>query len=182
MWKIFKNIFRTPHHPHKTAPQQIEKTAAMTTTLTSPACETAKATRETTATTRTPQDDLPANILARSCPSRTVMRHLTDRWTPLIVAALSEQPVARFGELKAMIQGVSPKVLTQTLRSMERDGLVERRVTASIPPRVDYELTALGTTLIEPMAALRHWAQDNMQAVLESRERYDAAALENGEA
>lgn len=174
MWKIFKNIFRTPHHPHKTSPQQIEKTAAMTTTLTSPARETA--------TTRTPQDDFPANILTGACPSRTVMRHLTDRWTPFIVAALSEQPVARFGELKAKIQGVSPKVLTQTLRSMERDGLVERRVTASIPPRVDYELTVLGTTLIEPMTALRHWAQDNMQAVLEARERYDAAALENGEA
>ena len=146
----------------------------MTTTLTSPA-------RETAETTRTPQDDLPANILASVCPSRTVMRPLTDRWTQFIVAALSEQPVARFGELKAMIQGVSPKVLTQTLRSMERDGLVERRVTASIPPRVDYELTALGTTLIEPMTALRHWAQDNMHAVLEARERYDAAELKNGE-
>ncbi|WP_083311403.1 helix-turn-helix domain-containing protein [Rothia sp. HMSC072B04] len=153
----------------------------MTTTLTSPTRETTD-TRETIEAARTPQDDLPANILASACPSRTVMRHLTDRWTPLIVAALSEQPVARFGELKAMIQGVSPKVLTQTLRSMERDGLVERRVTASIPPRVDYELTALGTTLIEPMTALRHWAQDNMQAVLESRERYDAAALESGDA
>ena len=153
----------------------------MTTTLTSPARETTD-TRETTEATRTPQDDLPANILASVCPSRTVMRHLTDRWTPFIVAALSEQPVARFGELKAMIQGVSPKVLTQTLRSMERDGLVARKVTASIPPRVDYELTALGTTLIEPMTTLRHWAQDNMQAVLEARERYDAAELENDEA
>ena len=153
----------------------------MTTTLTSPTRETTD-TRETTEATRTPQDDLPANILASVCPSRTVMRHLTDRWTPFIVAALSEQPVARFGELKAMIQGVSPKVLTQTLRSMERDGLVERHVTASIPPRVDYELTVLGTTLIEPMTALRHWAQDNMQAVLEARERYDAAELEGGEA
>ena len=149
----------------------------MTTTLTSPTRETTD-TRETVETTRTPQDDLPANILASACPSRTVMRHLTDRWTPLIVAALSEQRVARFGELKAMIQGVSPKVLTQTLRSMERDGLVARKVTASIPPRVDYELTALGTTLIEPMTALRHWAQDNMQAVLEARERYDAAELQ----
>ena len=149
----------------------------MTTTLTSPTRETTD-TRETVETTRIPQDDLPANILASACPSRTVMRHLTDRWTPLIVAALSEQRVARFGELKAMIQGVSPKVLTQTLRSMERDGLVARKVTASIPPRVDYELTALGTTLIEPMTALRHWAQDNMQAVLEARERYDAAELQ----
>lgn len=169
----YLKIFFAPSLPLK-QPQQIEKTVAMTTTLTSPARETA--------TTRAPQDDFPANILTGACPSRTVMRHLTDRWTPFIVAALSEQPVARFGELKAKIQGVSPKVLTQTLRSMERDGLVERRVTASIPPRVDYELTALGTTLIEPMTALRHWAQDNMQAVLESRERYDAAALENSEA
>ena len=152
----------------------------MTTTLTSPTRETT-GTRETIEAARTPQDDQPTNILAHACPSRTVMRHLTDRWTPLIVAALSEQPVARFGELKAMIQGVSPKVLTQTLRSMERDGLVARKVTASIPPRVDYELTALGTTLIEPMTTLRHWAQDNMQAVLESRERYDAAELENSE-
>ena len=149
----------------------------MTTTLTSPTRETT-GTRETIEAARTPQDDLPANILASVCPSRTVMRHLTDRWTPFIVAALSEQPVARFSELKAMIQGVSPKVLTQTLRSMERDGLVARKVTASIPPRVDYELTALGTTLIEPMTALRHWAQDNMQAVLEARERYDAAELQ----
>lgn len=172
MGKYLK-IFFAPLTPPQTAPRQIEKTAAMTTTLTSP-------TRETVESTRTPQDDFPADILTGACPSRTVMRHLTDRWTPFIVAALSEQPVARFGELKAKIQGVSPKVLTQTLRSMERDGLVERRVTASIPPRVDYELTALGTTLIEPMTALRHWAQDNMQAVLEARERYDAAELKKG--
>ena len=66
----------------------------MTTTLTSPTRETTD-TRETIEAARTPQDDLPANILASACPSRTVMRHLTDRWTPLIVAALSEQPVAR---------------------------------------------------------------------------------------
>ena len=174
MRRKYLKIFFAPLSTPKTAPWQIEKTAAMTTPLISP-------THETVVSTCTQQDDLRANILTSACPSRTVMRHLTDRWTPLIVAALSEQPVARFGELKAMIQGVSPKVLTQTLRSMERDGLVERRVTASIPPRVDYELTALGTTLIEPMTALRHWAQDNMQAVLEARERYDATALENGD-
>ena len=174
MRRKYLKIFFAPLSTPKTAPWQIEKTAAMTTPLTSP-------THETAVSTCTQKDDLPANILASTCPSRTVMRHLTDRWTPLIVAVLSEQPVARFGELKVSIQGVSPKVLTQTLRSMERDGLVERRVTASIPPRVDYELTALGMTLIEPMSALRHWAQDNMQAVLEARERYDATALENGD-
>lgn len=174
MRRKYLKIFFAPLSTPKTAPWQIEKTAAMTTPLISP-------THETAVSTCTQQDDLRANILTSVCPSRTVMRHLTDRWTPLIVAVLSEQPVARFGELKVSIQGVSPKVLTQTLRSMERDGLVERRVTASIPPRVDYELTALGMTLIEPMSALRHWAQDNMQAVLEARERYDATALENGD-
>ena len=174
MRRKYLKIFFAPLSTPKTAPWQIEKTAAMTTPLTSP-------THETAGSTCTQKDDLRANILTSACPSRTVMRHLTDRWTPLIVAVLSEQPVARFGELKVSIQGVSPKVLTQTLRSMERDGLVERRVTASIPPRVDYELTALGMTLIEPMSALRHWAQDNMQAVLEARERYDATALENGD-
>ena len=174
MRRKYLKIFFAPLSTPKTAPWQLEKTAAMTTPLTSP-------THETAVSTCTQQDDLRANILTSACPSRTVMRHLTDRWTPLIVAVLSEQPVARFGELKVSIQGVSPKVLTQTLRSMERDGLVERRVTASIPPRVDYELTALGMTLIEPMSALRHWAQDNMQAVLEARERYDATALENGD-
>ena len=178
MRRKYLKIFFVPLSTPKTAPWQIEKTTAMTTPLISP---TRATTHETVATARTLQDDLPANILTSACLSRTVMRHLTDRWTPLIVAVLSEQPVARFGELKVRIQGVSPKVLTQTLRSMERDGLIERRVTASIPPRVDYELTALGTTLIEPMAALRHWAQDNMQAVLEARERYDATALENGD-
>lgn len=117
--------------------------------------------------------DSPANILVSACPSRTVMRHLTDRWTPMIVAALSEEPTARFSELKDRIQGVSPKVLTQTLRSMERDGLVTRKVTAAMPPRVDYALTPLGTTLTAPMNALRRWAQDHMVEVLAAREKYD---------
>lgn len=123
--------------------------------------------------TETPHTDSPANILASTCPSRTVMRHLTDRWTPMIVAALSEEPTARFSELKDRIQGVSPKVLTQTLRSMERDGLVTRKVTAAMPPRVDYALTPLGTTLTAPINALRRWAQDHMTEVLAAREKYD---------
>ena len=123
--------------------------------------------------TLTPREDLPANILASACPSRTVLRHLTDRWTPMIVAVLADQSSARFGELKDRIEGLSPKVLTQTLRSMERDGLITRAVTASMPPRVDYSLTPLGNTLIDPMNALRRWAETNMDAVLAARERYD---------
>ena len=75
--------------------------------------------------------------------------------------------------IRDSIQGVSPKVLTQTLRSMERDGLVTRKVTAAMPPRVDYALTPLGTTLTAPMNALRRWAQDHMTEVLAAREKYD---------
>jgi transcriptional regulator, MarR family len=91
----------------------------------------------------------------------------------MIVAVLADQPSARFGEIKDHIEGLSPKVLTQTLRSMERDGLLTRAVTASMPPRVDYSLTPLGNTLIAPMNALRQWAETNMDAVLAARERYD---------
>ncbi len=113
------------------------------------------------------------NILNAACPSRTVLRHLTDRWTPMIVAVLS-QGTARFGDLKSQIQGISPKVLTETLRSMERDGLVSRTVTASVPVRVDYTLTNLGATLIEPMSTLRAWAETHLAEVEANRERYDA--------
>ena len=112
------------------------------------------------------------DILSPACPSRTVLRHVVDRWTPLVVTVLADGP-SRFGELRARVGGVTPKVLTQTLRSMERDGLLTRAVTASMPPRVDYSLTPLGNTLIAPMNALRQWAETNMDAVLAARERYD---------
>ncbi|MDO4898483.1 MAG: helix-turn-helix domain-containing protein [Rothia sp. (in: high G+C Gram-positive bacteria)] len=114
------------------------------------------------------------NVLAFSCPSRTVLRHLTDRWTPMIVSVLSSGQV-RFGDLKKTVEGISPKVLTETLRSMERDGLVTRTVTATVPPRVDYQLTRLGATLIEPMTALRTWAEEHTQEVLTARETYDSS-------
>ena len=123
--------------------------------------------------TLTSRDAAPANCLASACPSRTVLRHLTDRWTPMIVAVLADRPSARFGGSKVHIEGLAPKVLTQTLRSVERDGLLTRAVTASMPPRVDYSLTPLGNTLIAPMNALRQWAETNMDAVLAARERYD---------
>lgn len=115
-----------------------------------------------------------ANVLSRACPSRTVLRHLTDRWTPLIIAVLGAQPEVRFKDLKQQVEGISPKVLTETLRSMETDGLVARRVTASVPPRVDYQLTELGKTTVEPINALRGWAETHLEEVLANRERFDA--------
>ena len=84
------------------------------------------------------------------------------------------EPV-RFKDLKSTIQGVSPKVLTETLRSMERDGLLTRHITASVPPRVDYQLTDLGLTTVEPLTAVRLWAETHLEEVQANRERYDAA-------
>ena len=114
------------------------------------------------------------DVLSPACPSRTVLRHVVDRWTPLIVAVLLEGS-HRFGELRSAIGGITPKVLTETLRSMERDGLVTRDQVPGVPPRVDYALTPLGATLAVPMAALRNWAQDHCAEVLANRVRYDGA-------
>lgn len=112
------------------------------------------------------------DVLSPDCPSRTVLRHVVDRWTPLIVAVLARGP-RRFGELREAVGGVTPKVLAQTLRSMERDGLVLREQTPGVPPRVDYTLTALGAGLAEPIAALRAWVEGNAEQVLAHREAYD---------
>lgn len=114
------------------------------------------------------------DVMAPACPSRTVLRHLTDRWTPLIVANLEPGPL-RFGQLREAVGGITAKVLTQTLRSMERDGLVTREVTPSMPPQVTYELTDLGHTLTDPILALRDWVNDHAGEVLAAREAYDAS-------
>lgn len=127
-----------------------------------------------TSTQRT-SDQLPANVLSINCPSRTVLRHLTDRWTPLIVTVLATGEPVRFKDLKTQVEGISPKVLTETLRSMERDGLIERLVTASVPPRVDYRLTDLGASTVEPLTAVRLWAETHLAEVQANRERYDRA-------
>lgn len=120
-------------------------------------------------------EQLPADVLSQHCPSRIVLRHLTDRWTPLIVAVLADGEPVRFKDLKSTIQGISPKVLTETLRSMERDGLLTRHITASVPPRVDYQLTNLGLTTVEPLEAVRTWAETHVAEVLANREHFDAA-------
>ncbi|WP_100498253.1 winged helix-turn-helix transcriptional regulator [Geodermatophilus chilensis] len=107
------------------------------------------------------------------CPSRQTLDRIGDRWTILVFGALADGP-RRFTELARRIEGVSQKMLTQTLRGLERDGLVTRTVHASVPPRVDYELTPLGRTLSGPIAALEQWARDHMGEVLAARAAYDA--------
>jgi DNA-binding HxlR family transcriptional regulator len=108
-----------------------------------------------------------------SCPSRQALDRIGDRWTILVVLALADGS-KRFSELGRRIEGVSQKMLTQTLRGLERDGLVTRTVHATVPPRVDYELTALGRTLNGPIAAVQQWALDHIPDVLTARETYDA--------
>ena len=111
----------------------------------------------------------------RDCPSRQVLDRIGDRWSVLIIMALADGPM-RYTELSRRLDGVSQKMLTQTLRGLERDGMVSRTVHPVIPPRVDYALTDLGRTLRRPISALETWAIDHMDVVLAARERYDATA------
>ncbi len=113
------------------------------------------------------------DVYDKNCPTRQVLDLIADKYTVLVIIFLQNGP-RRFGELQRIITGISQKVLTQTLRNLERDGLVTRTVYAEVPPRVEYALTALGTTLIQPLAALRNWAERNIEAVAAAQQSYDA--------
>ncbi len=116
---------------------------------------------------------LVADPYAADCPSRQVLDRIGDKWTVLIVIALTDGP-QRYTQLAARIERISQKMLTQTLRGLERDGLVTRTVHASVPPRVDYELTPLGYSLLTPIAALESWAEEHINDVLRARRAHDA--------
>ena len=103
-----------------------------------------------------------------------MLQRIGDKWTPLVFQALKSGTL-RFGQLREQIGGVTPKVLSQTLRTLERDGLVSRRVYAEVPPRVEYTLTPLGFSLLEPLDAVRAWAEANAGIVLASRDAFDDA-------
>lgn len=104
-----------------------------------------------------------------------VLSRVGDKWTVMVVGALSQGPL-RFNQLRRTIGGVSQRMLTLTLRGLERDGLVARTVFPTTPPRVDYELTALGHTLIEPLQALSAWAGTHLRDVEAARAAFDGAA------
>ncbi|MEU6842662.1 helix-turn-helix domain-containing protein [Streptomyces sp. NPDC046716] len=110
------------------------------------------------------------------CPQRLVLEHVTSRWGVLVLLALSERSF-RFSELRREIGGVSEKMLTQTLQTLERDGIVHRDAKPVIPPRVDYSLTALGREAAEQVRALAEWTERRMDAVGEARARYDETRL-----
>ncbi|WP_433566374.1 winged helix-turn-helix transcriptional regulator [Nocardia sp. CA-151230] len=108
----------------------------------------------------------------QECPTRHLLDRISDKWVSLLLTALADGP-RRYGDLSRIVAGVSQKMLTQTLRTMERDGLVSRAVTASVPVRVDYELTELGRSLLPVMQAIKSWAETHIEDVLAARERYD---------
>ncbi len=122
----------------------------------------------------TMSDDERGNAFDPDCPTRVVLDRIGDKWTVLVIGALGGGSL-RFSELRARIGGVAPKVLTQTLRAMERDGLLTRTVYAQVPPRVDYELTELGRSLTAPIATLTDWAEVHVGRILASRDSYDTA-------
>ncbi|MFC7621482.1 winged helix-turn-helix transcriptional regulator [Microlunatus sp. GCM10028923] len=112
------------------------------------------------------------DVMAEACPSRTSLAKIANKWTAMIVIALSDGPL-RFGAIREVVQGISGKVLTDTLRDLERDGAVERIAYNEMPPRVEYELTELGRTLKEPLGALGRWAEQHIEQVLRAREAFD---------
>lgn len=112
------------------------------------------------------------NVMLATCPSRTSLARIANKWTAMIVIALTDGPL-RFGELHRAADGISRKVLTDTLRALERDGIVSREAFAETPPRVEYRLTPLGETLREPLGALGRWAEEHIEAVEVARDAHD---------
>ncbi len=113
------------------------------------------------------------NAFDPDCPTRVVLDRIGDKWTVLVIGALIDGPL-RFTAVRQRVGGVAPKVLTQTLRAMERDGLLTRTVFAQVPPRVDYALTDLGVSLGGPIAVLTDWAEANVGRIVAARDDFEA--------
>ena len=116
------------------------------------------------------------NVYDTNCPMQHVLNVLIDKWGALIIGLLGRQTM-RFTALQRQIEGISQKMLTQTLRSLERDGLVQRTVYAEVPPHVEYTLTPLGRSLYELMAVIREWSNTNVKDVIAAQQQYDIQAL-----
>src|ERR671936_1391956 len=119
---------------------------------------------------------LPSNLhVPKDCRAVSeVLARVGDKWSMLVVVMLGDGP-RRFNELRRSIGGISQRMLTLTLRALERDGLVTRTVFPTIPPRVDYELTRLGHSLLDPVSSLSLWARQNRSAIEAARRQFDAA-------
>ncbi|MDT7804160.1 MAG: hypothetical protein QOI78_7593 [Actinomycetota bacterium] len=112
------------------------------------------------------------DLLAARCPSRDVLNRVGARWVPTVLNALDAGPM-RFTELKKVVEGVTAKALTETLRALEYDGIIDRAETPSVtPPKVDYSLTPLGRSLLEALTPVREWAERHAGDIAEARRRY----------
>jgi DNA-binding HxlR family transcriptional regulator len=129
----------------------------------------------TTAAQRRQRERLAYNAYVAECPSRQVLDALSDKWVTLVLTALA-QGTRRYSELARVIAGVSQKMLTQTLRTLEHDRLVSRTITPSVPVRVDYQLTALGQTILPVVGAIKRWSESYIQEVHAARTAYDQIA------
>jgi DNA-binding HxlR family transcriptional regulator len=115
------------------------------------------------------------NPYAADCPTRRALDRIGDKWSVLIVGLLAQR-THRFAELRRSIEGISQKMLTQTLRSLERDGLLTRTIYPEVPPRVEYSLTPLGRTLVEPIQAVVAWAETHIKQVEAAQRKYELSA------
>ena len=113
----------------------------------------------------------PWNVFDSHCPTRQVLDLIADKWTVLIIRRLADGTL-RFAQLRRSVDGISQKVLTKILRSLERDGIVKRRIYASVPPKVEYSLTALGRSLCNLVEGICGWAEANIEQVQAAREVY----------
>ncbi|MFF2480458.1 winged helix-turn-helix transcriptional regulator [Paenibacillus sp. NPDC058071] len=117
------------------------------------------------------------DISLAACSYSHVLEIISNKWTALVIYSL-ESGTIRYGEIRKRIEGISQKMLTQTLRQLERDGLVSRKVTPAVPPIVEYTLTPLGETLIPNLRMLKEWASNHYSAVTKAREEYDRSETE----
>lgn len=108
---------------------------------------------------------------AGNCPVRDVMDHIGDKWSSLLLMALGARS-HRFGELKRAVPDISQRMLTQSLRDLQRDGLISRHVFATVPPSVEYRLTPMGESLMVPLMGLMHWANENHAAIRQARQAF----------
>ncbi|MCW8996215.1 MAG: helix-turn-helix transcriptional regulator, partial [Psychromonas sp.] len=117
------------------------------------------------------------DVYEERCPTRQVLGRLADKWALLILDSLESEAI-RFNQLKRDIKGISQKVLSQTLKKLERDGLLSRTVYPTVPVTVEYALTPLGKTLTEAVSVFAHWTEHNMDAILAAQKSYDEAAAD----
>ena len=112
------------------------------------------------------------DALSATCPARAILASVANKWTVLVLSVLTED-TTRFNELRRRVQGVTQKGLTQTLRELERLGLVSRRIYAEVPPRVEYSLTPLGHSLVKVLDNIKEWTESHAPEVLQAQQRFE---------